>query len=87
MSFTGERNFLPKAKPSSPLYLTVKCCTSLQLRPALACNVRAMMPAARGALAEVPVCDEVLKVIVCDVTGCEHSKIRINYKQVENFDC
>ena len=41
------------------IYLTVRCWTSLQVSSGLASRQRATMPAARGAEAEVPVCDEV----------------------------
>ena len=43
----------------SKVWLLTRCCMSLQVSEGLACKARAQIPAAMGALAEVPVCDEV----------------------------
>ena len=43
----------------SKAWLLTRCCMSLQVSEGLACKARAQIPAAMGALAEVPVWDEV----------------------------
>lgn len=57
------------------------CWTSLQVRQGRTCNIRATMPAARGAAADVPVWPSVQPVPICmdqsDVT-CRHGE-RIKY--------
>lgn len=67
-----------------PTLVAVKvmmCWTSLQVRQGRTCNIRATMPAARGAAADVPVWLSVQPVPICmdqsDVT-CRHRE-RIKY--------
>ncbi len=48
-----------RKKMKNAFCVLTRCCMSLQLNPGLACKARAQIPAAIGALADVPVCEEV----------------------------